>query len=80
MDNEEIKFNRKSDLENLNKIPKIETTLDFISLSLQELKNNLKDYPTTRQDVHWLKKFFFIIAGSSISAIILAVMSLILKK
>jgi len=78
--NGEIKFNRKSDMENINKIPEIAVTLKFMQTSLTKIETSLEDYPVLKTNVNWLMKVFWAVIGSTISAMAIAVAGILVKR
>ena len=78
--NGEDKFNRKSDMENINQIPKIAVTLEFMQKSLGKIETSLEDYPVLKTNVNWLMKVFWAIIGSTISAMAIAVVGILLNR
>ena len=48
-------FNRKIDMENLNKIPVIETHLTYIKIAVDEIKETIKPVAGMKSDIAWLK-------------------------
>ena len=85
---DDIVLKRKADYDLLNSIDKrtelIQTTLtlktDALSKDIRDVKDKIKDYIEVKTDVTWLKKFFWTVATASLTAIVISIFAVIVKR
>jgi hypothetical protein len=81
---EETRFNRQTDFENLNKIPKLETKIDLLSEAIGEIKTSIKSvtetYPVVKSNTEFLMGAFKWVIMSVIGTVILAVLGMVIRK